>query len=468
MNRLVVSRGTWDRIRQHLLADESEHLCFLLAEHVDLGNTKVLLERELQLIDDRDLEGGGGWDSLSLKLEPLLRVMNRANQLQCALVEAHSHPFASGGVTFSALDLRGQREMVAYLADVAPSRAYGALVLGRNAVRGQVWLPGKKESLPLHQVRVVGPVLEDIEAEGGVPATPASAGANRTEDLYQRQVLALGASGQMKIGQTSVGIVGVGGVGSIVAQELVYLGVREFLLIDDDLIEATNLHRLVGASPRDVGKRKTEVAKDHLKRVNPAAQVKAVYASVRSAEALLALKGSDVIFGCVDTDSGRLILNELANAYLTPYIDCGVGIEVEEGMITQAGGRVVVWVPGRPCLLCAGEINTRIAAEELESPQEREFRRRHGYVAGADAPAAAVISLNGTLASLAVTEFVALVTGFRASSHYTYYDMVEQRAGPRVVKNEHRCTACALRGLGDKANLFRYSRVGPPDDMPEV
>lgn len=468
MNRLVVTRETWDRIRQHLLADESEHLCFLLAEHVSFGNTNLLLEKDLQLIDDRDLEGGGGWDSLALKLEPLLRVMNRANQLQCVLVEAHSHPFAYSGVAFSALDLQGQREMVAYLADVAPGRAYGALVLGQDAVRGQLWLPGEKEPLPLDQVRVVGPALQDIEARGRIPMTPANTKVKGGQDLYQRQILALGASGQMKIGRTSVGIVGLGGVGSIVAQELVYLGVKEFLLIDDDIIEATNLHRLVGAGPTDVGRQKTEVAKEHLSRVNPVARVNDLVASVRSPEALLALKGCDVVFGCVDTDSARLILNELANAYLIPYIDCGVGIEVEEGKITQAGGRVVVWVPDRPCLLCAKEVNTRIAAEELESPEEREFRRQHGYVAGGDAPAPAVISLNGTVASLAVTGFLALVTGFRASSHYTYYDMLEQRVGLRIVKKEDRCTACALRGLGDKANLFRYSRVGLPDDLPKV
>ena len=80
----------------------------------------------------------------------------------------------------------------------------------------------------------------------------------------------------------------------------------------------------------------------------------------------------------------------------------------------------------------------------------------------------AVISLNGTIASIAVTEFLALVSGFRVSQHYVYYDMLEERAGPRVVKKEERCTACALQGLGDKADVLRYSRVGLPNDLPLV
>lgn len=64
----------------------------------------------------------------------------------------------------------------------------------------------------------------------------------------------------------------------------------------------------------------------------------------------------------------------------------------------EAGERVVLWVPGRPCLLSVTGVNTHVAAEELESSQEREFRKRHGYVSGANAPEPAVISLNGTVA----------------------------------------------------------------------
>jgi molybdopterin/thiamine biosynthesis adenylyltransferase len=158
------------------------------------------------------------------------------------------------------------------------------------------------------------------------------------------------------------------------------------LLIDDDRVERTNLNRLVGATREVVGRQKAEVASEHIRRINAAAKVEPLNANVRSVEVLGRLSACDVVFGCVDTDSARLILNELANAYLIPYIDCGVGIDVEDGRIEDAGGRVIVWVPGRPCLLCAREIDTRIAAEELENAEQREFRKRHGYVSGASIP----------------------------------------------------------------------------------
>jgi hypothetical protein len=89
-------------------------------------------------------------------------------------------------------------------------------------------------------------------------------------------------------------------------------------------------------------------------------------------------------------------------------------------------------------------------------------------VAGAQVPEPAVISLNSTVASLAVIEFLALVTGVRPAYHYTYYDLLEGRIGPRIVPQDSRCTACALFALGDKADLERYSRLGLPLDLPQL
>jgi molybdopterin-synthase adenylyltransferase len=464
-NRLVLTKDMWDRVRAHLLADDAEHVCFILAEHAKAEKSHLLLGRELVITEDSELEAGGRF-GLSLRLEALIRVMNRSNELGCVLIEAHSHPFSRHDVHFSSLDMDGQAEMVSHLSDVLPGRAYGAIVLGQAAVRGHLWLPGEGTPAPLHAIRVIGPAVKILSADG-TPNNSLFAGKETAvEDTYHRQAMALGDDGHRKLEQTTIGVVGLGGLGSAVAQQLAYLGVRSFLLIDDDRVERTNLNRLVGATRKVVGRPKAEVAAEHIRSINVAANVMALNANVRSVEVLGRLCACDVVFGCVDTDSGRFILNELANAYLIPYIDCGVGIEVEEGRIKDAGGRVIVWVPGRPCLLCAKEINTRIAAEELESTEQREFRKRHGYVSGASIPEPAIVSLNGLVASVAVTEFLALTTGVRESRHYTFYDMLEQRLVPRIVPVDSRCVACSLAALGAKANLERYARHALPADLP--
>lgn len=468
MNKLIIQRMTWIRIKDTLLRDGAEHLCFILTEHIKLKEANLFLERELQLIEDKELEGEENWCGLSLKLESLLHVMNRANELRCVLIEAHSHPFSKDTVSFSHIDLQGQKEMVAYLSDVNPGKPYGALVLGENSVQGQMWFPNsKKTPSSLDEIKVIGPTLSKISASGKTDKIVFGRHIE-SDNPFHRQILALGQDGQKKIQQTQIAIVGAGGIGSIVAQELIYLGVQNLTLIDDDVLEKTNLNRVIGATPKDIGKPKVAVALKYLKRINPKARISILNANVRSINALDVLKETDVIFGCVDTDSGRLILNELANAYYVPYIDCGVGIETRDERIVEAGGRVIVWIPGRACLLCAKEINARIAAEELESPEERQFRQKHGYVAGSDIPEPAVISLNGTIASLAATEFLAFVTGFRESRHYTFYDMLEQRIVPRIVKKDDKCLACNISGRGDRADINRYSRTGLPTDLPRT
>lgn len=468
-NTVVIPEVVWDHLQKHLLKDKDEHLAFLLAGYSVVDGSHHLLARELITIDDTHLGDGAGWHSLSLKLEELVRVMNLATKSKLTLIEAHSHPFSESIVDFSGIDLKGQEEMFAYLQDITPGKSYAALVLGQKAVRGLVWVPGRKKPLPISRFKIVGESLKVSPVPSYRWSIDTTSSEERCENsAYHRQILAFGKQGQQRLQVMRVAIVGLGGLGSIVAQELAHLGVRYLTLIDDDHIELTNLHRVVGASDKDVGKKKVETAGRLIRTVNTKTNLKKIPTNVRSTEALEALKEADVIFGCVDTDSGRMIVNELALAYLVPYIDCGVGIEVQEDVITEAGGRVVVWRPGKPCLLCAREFNPRVAAEELESPEEKEFRQRHGYIAGATIPEPAVISLNATVASIAVTEFLALTTAFRPPRYYTYYDLLEERAGPRLVSHDIGCPACSVVGLGDLANIDRYSRQGLPADLPEI
>lgn len=79
-------------------------------------------------------------------------------------------------------------------------------------------------------------------------------------ERYSRNLGLLGANGQMNVRNTRVGIVGVGGLGSHVIQQLAYLGTRQFVVVDQDLVELSNLNRLVGARPSDVGSLKVDVA----------------------------------------------------------------------------------------------------------------------------------------------------------------------------------------------------------------
>ena len=90
------------------------------------------------------------------------------------------------------------------------------------------------------------------------------------------------------------------------------------------------------------------------------------------------LKGVDVVFGCVDNDGARLILNELAIAYNIPYFDVAVGIDAPDGEVVDVGGRVAVVLPGGPCLDCMGQIEADEAAYFLASPEEQIEQVKRG------------------------------------------------------------------------------------------
>ena len=77
--------------------------------------------------------------------------------------------------------------------------------------------------------------------------------------MFDRQLRAFGAQGQVRLEGLRIGIVGAGGIGSLLTQQLVYLGVKNFTLIDDDTVGTTNLNRLVGANQWDVSTAKVAV-----------------------------------------------------------------------------------------------------------------------------------------------------------------------------------------------------------------
>jgi molybdopterin/thiamine biosynthesis adenylyltransferase len=276
-------------------------------------------------------------------------------------------------------------------------------------------------------------------------------------DRYARQVLALGETGQAAIAASRVAVVGLGGLGSHVAQGLAYLGVRDFVLVDDDRVDETNLNRLIGAGPVDVGMPKVEVAARTIRSVSPDASVRTIEANLCSREALDLLFVRPIIFGCVDNDGARLILTELAAAYRVTLIDLAVEILIGDEAVGRFDGRVVVARPGDYCLFCADQIDRELAKRDLESESIQRERERHGYGLGPEIPAPAVVSLNGVVAHIALNEFLALTTALRAPERHVTYHGMRQVITRRVDGRKSNCYICGyLVGKEVQANLLRY------------
>ena len=209
----------------------------------------------------------------------------------------------------------------------------------------------------------------------------------------------LGAKSEETIKNLRAAIVGLGGGGSHIAQQLAHVGVGNLFLFDFDAVdeEGTNLNRLVGATEADAadGTLKVEVAKQRITAIDSTINVIAFSSPWQNNHEHL--RYCDVIFGCVDSLLQRRDLESAARRFLVPYIDIGMDVhEMEQGYFV-IGGQVVLSMPGQPCMRCLG-----ILREDALAAEAAEY--------GAAGSRPQVIWSNGVLASAAVGIFMQLVT----------------------------------------------------------
>lgn len=442
------------RVQEHLFTEPGEHFGFLMAQAAEGPEGPIFLVENFHPIPDEQVRlSESGWE---VSTEALLEAINAAVRTERALVEVHNHP--GGWSSFSPIDREGFEEFVPYVLDSLPERPYAATVWTKEGVYGE-YFPQDGEPGAVRSITEVGHNLTQHAA--GPPSEDPAPRFDRQEPWFTR-------AGQRQLAQLRIAVAGLGGTGSQVVQNLAYLGIRDFLLIDHDAADQTNLNRLVTASHGDVETPKTILARRRIRSVASEARVQTFEKKIQSRAALDALKTADVAFGCVDNDGARLVLNELCLAYLNPLIDLGVGIEADEGDVREAGGRVAVVIPGGPCLHCMGEIDTDEARYFLSDSSDQALAAELGYVEGVDEPAPAVVSLNAAVAASAVNEFALFTSGVRRPTPFTEldvlgtaYETVSQRLSPREVEKKDGCVQCSVLGSGDRARIERYAKGIP-------
>ena len=214
-----------------------------------------------------------------------------------------------------------------------------------------------------------------------------------------------------------ISIVGVGGLGSIVAEHLIHMGFHEINLIDPDVLEISNLNRVVGAYYKDAQQRlpKVDVVRRHLININPNATVTAYKSDVHDKEIERVLALSDWMIVATDNHSSRLRAQELSVKYFVPLLSLGVNISVKDNKIEDMSGEVITARVGDYlCLQCLQRINPiKVASEKHPDQTIREALVKRGYVIGQDVKEPAVKTLNASLATMAVEVLVNQYTDVR-------------------------------------------------------
>jgi len=446
--RIRFPRSEYDILMRHLFpGDRDEHGAVLLAGVSDQNGEQILSVREVHLAREGVdyVKGKIGYRAL----EPTFihRLITRARDERLAYIAVHNHE-ADRHVGFSQIDTDSHHRGYPALLQIAKGMPVGALVAGRRSMQASVWFPNGAR-LELDEAVVVGKTIQRIH--------PAPLHATSSFE-FDRQVRMFGLAGQQDLRRCRVGIIGLGGVGSLVTEYLARLGVGAFLLIDPDRVEETNLSRIVGATKTDSahGSPKVEVAKRVINNANSAAKVRTIVDDVAKESVALELSQVDYLFLAADSMRARLVFNAIVHQYLIPGVQLGSKVRADDsGSILDiiAVNRPVR--PGEGCLWCNELIDPMGLAKESKTDAEREAQ---AY--GTEQPNPSVIALNAISASHAVNDFMLDYLSLRLEPDRLRYEQFNFLRDSRSLVEPRKtidCSECSRSGKrfgrGDQVSL---------------
>ena len=165
---------------------------------------------------------------------------------------------------------------------------------------------------------------------------------------YSRQIMLpeMDIAGQEALCQSSILMVGVGGLGSPAALYLAAAGVGHLILCDDDQVDLSNLQRQIAHTTGAIGANKAASAEARIEALNPNTRVTVVDKRLDEEDLLALIDGVDLVMDCTDNFESRYVINDICWRAGTPVVS-GAGIRWE--------GQVSVFDPGRddsPCYRC--------------------------------------------------------------------------------------------------------------------
>jgi molybdopterin/thiamine biosynthesis adenylyltransferase len=455
----------YQALTKHLFpGDHDEHGAIILAGVCVSDRGLRLVARELHLAVDGIDYVPGKYGYRMLKAQFIQSRILRARDLKLAYLAIHNHG-GTTSVAFSPDDMASHERGYPALLDIARGMPVGALVFTGAAVAGDLWLPGGRRAA-LASAAVIGNKRLEL-----FPQPPAAA--SRNPD-YDRQSRLFGDRGQALLGGTRVGIIGLGGAGSILAELLGRLGVSEFVLADPDKAEMTNLPRLIAALRSDASppawlparvreflrKYKVDMAFRNIKRANSRAKITALPRDFLDADVAAQFKDCDYLFLAADTMGARLLFNAIVNQYGIPGVQVGAKIPVN-----QAGEVGDVFCvtrsvrPGHGCLWCNGLINPARLQDEAVPDA---IKKGYAYLDDPGVAAPSVVTMNAIACAHAADDFLFHMTGLKnddAETAWLRWNSRKNRVSYDVPRKDADCLECSA---ADHSRLGRGDHFALP------
>ena len=261
----------------------------LLARYVETpaGNVR-LLGHTLQWVPEAAY-GTRTTNELVVGSEGYVPALAAAEKHRSVPVWVHTHPGSSPQPSGRDLVVDAQLSDLFRLRSGSPW--YGALVVGRSGdiLTFTGHIESEDSRVDIDRVWTTGVRWALVPNWLHAPTPP--------DAMFDRSIRAFGGAIQSVLAQLRVAVVGCGGTGSSVVEQLVRLGVRRFYLFDPKKLTETNVTRVYGSHPGDVGDPKVQVLAEHIRRIAPDAEVEAVQSSITKQDAAKRLLDADVVFG---------------------------------------------------------------------------------------------------------------------------------------------------------------------------
>ena len=445
----VLPEAVAEEAKDHLLGPIrggklQEDLCFALwcPSTGACRTTGVVTELLLPLPGERNLHG-----NVSFEPQYLARAARRACQTNTGVAFMHSHP-SPGWQAMSDVDVVAERDRIA-----PPSRAAGLPLLGFTVGTDGVWSArfwtwnGREFARTFcDKVRVVGSGIHLSTNPHHGPPFVRSTRLRRTLDTW-------GTERQAVLASLRIGVVGLGSVGSIIAETLARIGATDILLLDADRVEEHNLDRLLYASVTDIGRFKVDLVAEQLRCSAAAAsfRVDAKRVWVQERDAYAAVLDCDVLFAAVDRPLPKDLLNNIAYVHCIPVVFGGVRVATKaDGRLTDATWSVVRVGPESCCLRCDGQYTTSAVVMERDGSLDDPTY----VVQGAALPGNEnVFPFSANLASLMVLEMLRGILRepwWPAAPTKLHYSYVSSRMTSQIATCHPGCSVTARTAHGDR------------------
>jgi molybdopterin/thiamine biosynthesis adenylyltransferase len=403
---LSIQESHYEALTAHLFPDRKlERAAYLLCSLSSSPEETRLLVQEVIPVEAEHIDDSSD-QHMTIDQPSYLRALKQAARGHQCFVFVHSHP--DGYPRHSPEDNKTELPLfrTAYVRIHRADAVHASIVLSDpSRPIGRVWLKDQSTA-PIDRIRVIGNRFRFYDETH-------KAAADLT--MFSRQIAAFGEAFQEFLSVLHVGIVGLGGTGSAVCEQLIRLGVTKLTVCDPQTFESTNINRVYGSRMPDDGTQKAAIAERQAANIGLSTHLVPLKGAVTEVSIARELKHCDIIFGCTDDEWGRAVLTRVAAYYLIPVFDMGVQIDSNNGHIKSVRGRVTTLIPGSPCLFCRGIVTADgIEAEVLSktNPEEYKKRRKEGYIPELPGTAPAVIMFTSTVAASAVCEMLHRFTGY--------------------------------------------------------